>query len=215
MGVAGPTALAQFLFVAASFGALIACYIQSDFSVTTVFENSHSAMPLIYKITGVLGQPRRLDAAVGADPQRVRRAGRALRRQSADEPASANVLAVQSWIGGRVLSVHPVHLQPVPAPAGSAGRRPRSQSDPAGYRPRDPSAAALPRLCRLLDCVFLRGRGADRGPHRRRLGALGAAVDACRLDLPHPRHRDGLATGPITRSAGAAGGSGTRWRTPR
>ena len=55
MGVAGPTALAQLLFVAASFAALTCCYVTSDFSVVNVFENSHSAKPLIYKITGVWG----------------------------------------------------------------------------------------------------------------------------------------------------------------
>ena len=55
MGVAEPTALAQFGFVAISFAALIACYVTSDFSVVTVFENSHSAMPLIYKFTSVWG----------------------------------------------------------------------------------------------------------------------------------------------------------------
>jgi cytochrome c-type biogenesis protein CcmF len=55
MGVAEPTALAQFAFVAISFGALVACYVSSDFSVATVFENSHSTMPLIYKFTSVWG----------------------------------------------------------------------------------------------------------------------------------------------------------------
>ena len=55
MGVAGPTALAQFVLVAAAFAALTACYVGSDFSVANVFENSHSAMPLIYKFTSVWG----------------------------------------------------------------------------------------------------------------------------------------------------------------
>jgi cytochrome c-type biogenesis protein CcmF len=55
LAVAGPTAVAQFLFVATAFGALTACYVTSDFSVVNVFENSHSAKPLIYKITGVWG----------------------------------------------------------------------------------------------------------------------------------------------------------------
>jgi cytochrome c-type biogenesis protein CcmF len=55
MGVAAPAALAQFAFVAASFAALTACYVGSDFSVSNVFENSHSAMPLIYKFTSVWG----------------------------------------------------------------------------------------------------------------------------------------------------------------
>ena len=55
MGVAEPTALAQFGFVALSFAALVACYVGSDFSVATVFDNSHSTMPLIYKFTSVWG----------------------------------------------------------------------------------------------------------------------------------------------------------------
>jgi cytochrome c-type biogenesis protein CcmF len=55
MAVAGPTAVAQFCFVAVAFGALAICYVRSDFSVVNVFENSHSAKPLIYKITGVWG----------------------------------------------------------------------------------------------------------------------------------------------------------------
>ena len=52
---AGSTAVAQFVFVAASFAALTAAYVGSDFSVINVFENSHSAMPLIYKFTSVWG----------------------------------------------------------------------------------------------------------------------------------------------------------------
>src|SRR6187455_3644004 len=55
MAVAGPTAIAQLLFVAIAFGALTICYVRSDFSVVNVFENSHSAKPLIYKISGVWG----------------------------------------------------------------------------------------------------------------------------------------------------------------
>jgi cytochrome c-type biogenesis protein CcmF len=55
MALASSTALAQFLFVALSFTALVVCYVTSDFSVATVFENSHSQMPLVYKITSVWG----------------------------------------------------------------------------------------------------------------------------------------------------------------
>jgi len=55
MRLASSTALMQFVFVAFSFLALIACYVESDFSVATVYENSHSMMPLIYKITSVWG----------------------------------------------------------------------------------------------------------------------------------------------------------------
>src|SRR6202522_3457071 len=55
MNVARSTALAQLLFVGASFAALVTLHVTSDFSVVNVFENSHSLKPLIYKITGVWG----------------------------------------------------------------------------------------------------------------------------------------------------------------
>jgi cytochrome c-type biogenesis protein CcmF len=55
MAVGGPAAVAQLAFVAAAFAALVVCYLRSDFSVVNVLENSHSAKPLVYKITGVWG----------------------------------------------------------------------------------------------------------------------------------------------------------------
>jgi len=55
MNVARSTALAQLLFVGASFIALVTLHVQSDFSVANVYENSHSMKPLLYKITGVWG----------------------------------------------------------------------------------------------------------------------------------------------------------------
>jgi cytochrome c-type biogenesis protein CcmF len=50
-----PAAAMQCLLIATAFLALIACYVASDFSVLNVVENSHSAKPLIYKITGAWG----------------------------------------------------------------------------------------------------------------------------------------------------------------
>jgi cytochrome c-type biogenesis protein CcmF len=55
MRIAGSTAIMQFVFVGLAFLALVVCYVTSDFSVATVYENSHSMMPLIYKITSVWG----------------------------------------------------------------------------------------------------------------------------------------------------------------
>ncbi len=55
MRLATSTAVTQFLFVALSFAALTTCYVTSDFSVQNVFENSHSMMPLIYKMSSVWG----------------------------------------------------------------------------------------------------------------------------------------------------------------
>jgi cytochrome c-type biogenesis protein CcmF len=97
MGVAEPVAVVQFLFVALSFAALTTLYVTSDFSVLNVYENSHSAKPLLYKITGVWGNHEgsmllwvlilalfgALVALFGGNlPQTLR----------------ANVLGVQAWI---------------------------------------------------------------------------------------------------------------------
>jgi hypothetical protein len=48
-------AVLQFLLVAAAFAALIEAFVASDFSLKLAFENSHSLMPLIYKVTSVWG----------------------------------------------------------------------------------------------------------------------------------------------------------------
>jgi cytochrome c-type biogenesis protein CcmF len=97
MRIASSTAIAQFIFVALSFLALVTCYVTSDFSVATVYENSNSMMPLIYKITSVWGNHEgsmllwvlilslfgALVAAFGTNlPTRLK----------------ALVLAVQSWV---------------------------------------------------------------------------------------------------------------------
>jgi cytochrome c-type biogenesis protein CcmF len=55
MGVGGTTAPAQLVLVAASFAALAWCYVTSDFSVANVVQNSHSAQPLVYRLTSVWG----------------------------------------------------------------------------------------------------------------------------------------------------------------
>ena len=55
MSMAVPTALAHFAFVAIAFGALAIAYVGSDFSVLNVFQNSNSAMPLIYRFSSVWG----------------------------------------------------------------------------------------------------------------------------------------------------------------
>ncbi len=48
-------ALMQLLLIALAFGILTHAYVVSDFSVANVFQNSHSAKPLLYKISGVWG----------------------------------------------------------------------------------------------------------------------------------------------------------------
>ncbi|SMX42598.1 heme lyase CcmF/NrfE family subunit [Actibacterium lipolyticum] len=55
MAVAEPAATAQFTLTLASFGALTYAFVTSDFSLALVVNNSHTAKPLIYKISGVWG----------------------------------------------------------------------------------------------------------------------------------------------------------------
>ncbi|MBW8854521.1 MAG: heme lyase CcmF/NrfE family subunit, partial [Bradyrhizobium sp.] len=88
---------AQFAFVAAAFAALTAAYVVSDFSVANVFENSHSAMPLIYKFTSVWGNH---EGSMLLWVLILSLFGALVAVFGANLPATlrANVLAVQSWI---------------------------------------------------------------------------------------------------------------------
>ena len=55
MAVAEPAAGAQFALTALAFGALMWAFITSDFSLRLVVANSHSAKPMLYKISGTWG----------------------------------------------------------------------------------------------------------------------------------------------------------------
>jgi len=55
MAVGEPAASLQFLLTAFAFGALMWAFITSDFSLRLVVLNSHSAKPMLYKISGTWG----------------------------------------------------------------------------------------------------------------------------------------------------------------
>jgi cytochrome c-type biogenesis protein CcmF len=55
MAAARGAAFGACVFVAAAFAALTYAYVVSDFSVLAVAQNSHTAKPLIYKVSGVWG----------------------------------------------------------------------------------------------------------------------------------------------------------------
>jgi len=55
MGMARPGAVALALLVGFAFCALMYSFVVSDFSVSNVFENSHTDKPMLYKISGVWG----------------------------------------------------------------------------------------------------------------------------------------------------------------
>lgn len=55
MAFADPAANSQLILVGFSFAVLMHAFIVSDFSVALVYANSHTAKPLLYKISGVWG----------------------------------------------------------------------------------------------------------------------------------------------------------------
>jgi cytochrome c-type biogenesis protein CcmF len=55
MEVAAPAATAQLLLVGTAFAALVHAFLRSDFSLRLVVENSHSAKPWLYKLSGTWG----------------------------------------------------------------------------------------------------------------------------------------------------------------
>ena len=102
MGTARPVAVMQFLLIAVSFAALTHAYLISDFSLLNVVENSHSAKPLIYKISGVWGNHEGsmllwvlILALFGALV--------ALGSRAMPVDLAAATLAVQAWIGAAFL----------------------------------------------------------------------------------------------------------------
>ena len=97
IAVATPAALAQFAFVGLAFTALVACYVTSDFSVATVFENSHSAMPLVYKFSSVWGNHEG-SMLLWVLILTVFGALVATFGNNIPSPLKATVLAVQAWI---------------------------------------------------------------------------------------------------------------------
>jgi len=52
---ADPMARLQFILVAIAFAALMLAFARSDFSLNVVWQNSHSQMPFLYKLTGTWG----------------------------------------------------------------------------------------------------------------------------------------------------------------
>jgi cytochrome c-type biogenesis protein CcmF len=97
MRLANSTGVVQFGFVAVAFGALVICYLTSDFSVVNVFENSHSRMPAIYKFTSTWGNH---EGSMLLWVLILSLFGALVAMFGNNLPATlkANVLAVQAWI---------------------------------------------------------------------------------------------------------------------
>jgi cytochrome c-type biogenesis protein CcmF len=103
MAVARPAAVAVFLLVALAFGILTYAHVASDFSVNNVYENSHSAKPLIYQYTGVWGNHEG-SMLLWALVLVFFGALVALSRRSLPERLRANTLSVQASIAAAFLA---------------------------------------------------------------------------------------------------------------
>ena len=98
LAFADQAALLQFAFLVIAFVCLIYAFVTSDFSVGVVVANSHTAKPLLYKISGVWGNHEGsmllwvlILALFGAAV--------AVFGSNLPDPLRANVLAVQGMIG--------------------------------------------------------------------------------------------------------------------
>ncbi|MEW9837534.1 heme lyase CcmF/NrfE family subunit [Mesorhizobium marinum] len=102
MSVAGPASIGGFALVALAFWALTVAYAQSDFSVSNVWENSHSLKPFLYKITGTWGNH---EGSMLLWVLILTFFGALVAVFGRNLPASlrATVIAVQGWIGAAFL----------------------------------------------------------------------------------------------------------------
>jgi len=120
MDIAPVGSVVTFVLVTFSFGVLTYAYVASDFSVLNVWANSHSLMPLIFKISGVWGNHEG-SMMLWLLILSLFSALVALFGRNLPDVLRANVLAVQSWISSAflvfiLLTSNPfIRLDPAPA----------------------------------------------------------------------------------------------------
>ena len=138
MRMAMTAALAQLLLVGLAFAALMHAYLVSDFSVANVFENSHSAKPTLYKISGTWGNHEGsllLWVAILA----LFGAAVALFGRNLPLPLRARVLAVQGSIGAAFLAFSVFTSDPFarldPPPIEGRGLNPILQDPALAFHP--------------------------------------------------------------------------------
>ncbi len=102
MAVAPAVAIAGLVYVGFAFAALTIAYVNSDFSVLNVWQNSHSQKPMLFKITGVWGNH---EGSMLLWVLILVLFGALVAVFSGNLPAGlrARVLAVQGWIAGAFL----------------------------------------------------------------------------------------------------------------
>src|SRR6187399_2101619 len=138
MGTAEPAALAQLTLIAFAFLALTHAYVTSDFSVETVWANSHSAKPMLYKISGVWGNHEG-SMLLWALILALFGAAVAVFGSNLPDSLRARVLGVQALIGVGFLAFLLFTSNPFerlsPAPADGNGLNPLLQDPGLAFHP--------------------------------------------------------------------------------
>jgi cytochrome c-type biogenesis protein CcmF len=138
MGVARSAGLVQFALIAVAMGALMHAYAVSDFSVINVVQNSHSAKPMLYKLSGVWGNH---EGSMLLWVFMLALCGAAVALFGGNLPPAlrARVLAVQGMIGVGfllfILLTSNPFLRAVPAPADGQGLNPVLQDPGLAFHP--------------------------------------------------------------------------------
>ncbi|MGD9502450.1 MAG: heme lyase CcmF/NrfE family subunit, partial [Methyloceanibacter sp.] len=136
--IAVPAARLQFALIAVAFAALTVAYVTSDFSVKNVWQNSHSAKPLLYKISGVWGNH---EGSMVLWVLILALFGASVATWGANLPRGlkANVLAVQGSIAAAFLLFIIVTSNPFirldPAPFDGEGLNPILQDPALAFHP--------------------------------------------------------------------------------
>jgi cytochrome c-type biogenesis protein CcmF len=138
MALGRTAALTQAFLVILAFGALTQAYVTSDFSVANVVANSHSAKPLIYKISGVWGNHEG-SMLLWALILSIFGAAVAIFGANLPDSLRSRVLAIQAWIGVGFLAFLLFTSNPferlLPAPLDGNGLNPLLQDPGLAFHP--------------------------------------------------------------------------------
>ncbi len=138
MDLGRTAALTQALLVIVAFGALTQAYVTSDFSVANVVANSHSAKPLLYKVSGVWGNHEG-SMLLWALILALFGAAVALFGAGLPDTLRSRVLAIQALIGVGFLAFLLFTSNPFervsPAPADGNGLNPLLQDPGLAFHP--------------------------------------------------------------------------------
>src|SRR6516162_245295 len=131
-------ALGQFTFIAIAFGSLTYAFVASDFSVAVVAANSHTAKPLLYKISGVWGNHEG-SMLLWVLILAVFGAAVAVLGANLPDPLRTNALAVQGMLGFGFLAFIVFTSNPFerldPAPGDGEGLNPILQDPGLAIHP--------------------------------------------------------------------------------